>query len=72
MYTAIMTKTQEAQQMGDYQQTDIDAAKAAADFRIVDVSCRLKRIIWRDGRRQSVNSRNLQKLQAQYIWATDF
>lgn len=66
------TKTHGALPMGIYHPTDIDMRKAAADFRLLDVSCRLKRIQWRDGRMQEVTSRELTKLQAAHTWATDF
>jgi len=49
---ATFTKTRDAQPMGQYKPTAVDAAKATAEFRIVDVSCRLKRIVWHNGRQQ--------------------
>ena len=67
-YEAKMTKTHEAQQMGQYKPTSIDAAKAAADFRIVCDGV----IVWRDGDKQRVTKRELAKLCAQHTWATDF
>lgn len=70
---ATMTKTREFRPAGcAVRPTAVDEAKAAADFRIVDVSCRLKRIIWRDGRAEDVTARQLAKLQAAHTWATDF
>jgi len=66
-----MTKTQDAQQAGAYKATSIDAAKAAADFRLIDISCG-NRIVWSDGRRECVNNRQLSKLQATHTWACDF
>ena len=69
---ATFTKTRDAQPMGQYRATAVDARKAAADFRLVDVSCRLKRIVWADGRQQDVTARELTKLQADHTWATDF
>ncbi len=51
--------------------TAIDARKAAADFRILDVGKRYS-IAWKDGRRERVTCRQLAKLQAAHTWATDF
>ena len=68
---ATFTKTQTALPMGQYKPTAIDAAKAAADFRITDVSCG-NFIVWQDGRRERVTDRQLAKLQAAHTWATDF
>ena len=67
-----MTKTQNAQQAGAYKATAVDASKAAADFRILDVSCRMKRIVWHDGTQQDVTEAQLKKLQAAHSWAPDF
>ncbi len=69
---ATFTKTRDAQPMGQYKPTAVDAAKATAEFRIVDVSCRLKRIVWHNGRQQDVTARELTKLQAAHTWAPDF
>lgn len=71
--SATITKTAEFMPQGcALRPTEIDAAKAAADFRILDVSCRLKVIAWRDGTRQRVTARELAKLQASHTWQTDF
>lgn len=64
------TKVQDAQPKGEYQPTAVDAAKAAASFRLVNVSPNI--IVWNDGRQQTVNARELKKLQAAHTWATDF
>ena len=58
--------------MGEYKPTVIDAAKAAADFRLVDVSGPKNRIVWRDGRAEAVTDARLAKLQQVHTWATDF
>jgi hypothetical protein len=55
-----------------YQPTTVDAAKAAADFRVLDVSTARKFIAWNDGRREYVTARQLKTLQASHTWATDF
>lgn len=68
--TASVIKTKSAQPMGTYQPTSVDAAKAAADFRLLQVSPYF--IAWKDGRRETVTSRQLKKLQATHTWATDF
>lgn len=68
---ATCTLIRTAQPMGQYKPTSLDAAKAAADFLLTDVSCG-NRIVWRDGRRETVTDRKLAKLQAAYTWATDF
>lgn len=67
---ATITKTKSAQPMGQYQPTAIDAAKAAADFRLLQVSPYV--IAWKDGRRERVTERQLKKLQAAHTWTTDF
>lgn len=68
----MMIKTHNAQQAGAYKATAVDTSKAAADFRILDVSCRMKRIAWRDGTQQDVTAAQLKKLQAAHSWVTDF
>lgn len=65
---ATLTKIKSATQMGQYQPTAIDARKAAADFRILD----LNTIRWKDGRIESVTRAKLAKLQKLHTWATDF
>ena len=62
----------QAQQQGPYTPTGIDTAKAAAGFRVVDVSGTKNRIIWSDGRAESVTDARLEKLQALHSWAPDF
>lgn len=65
---ATFTKTKSAQQMGEYQPTAIDDAKAAADFRLLDT----RTIRWRDGTTEYVTRAKLSKLQKAHTWATDF
>lgn len=67
---ATCTKTQSAQTMGEYKPTAIDAAKAAADFRLLQVCpCVIR---WQDGRTETVTRPQLTKLQQAHTWATDF
>lgn len=66
----MMTKTQNAQQVGAYKATEIDAKKEAADFRLINVNPNVIR--WNDGRQETVNKRTLAKLQAVHNWAADF
>jgi hypothetical protein len=63
-------KTQSAQPAGEYKPTAIDAAKAAAEFRLLQVSPNVIR--WQDGRTERVTTRQLAKLQAAHAWACDF
>lgn len=72
MPAATITLIKKAQPMGEYKPTAIDARKAAADFRIIDVSGRTNTIRWRDGRTEEVTDRKLAKLQDTHTWATDF
>ena len=67
---ATITKTQDAQPVGVYEPTSVDAAKAAADFRVLSVDPYV--IAWKDGRTERVTSKRLYKLQNSYTWATDF
>lgn len=69
-YTATITKTKSAEAIGTYAPTTIDVAKAAADFRLVQVGPNY--IVWRDGRGERVTERQLTKLQASHTWACDF
>lgn len=65
-----ITKTQEAPPVGEYKPTSVDAAKDAADFRVIGVSPFYVR--WKDGRTEQVTSLQLKRLQAAHTWATDF
>lgn len=69
---ATCTKIQDAQPLGEYTPTTVDAEKKAADFRVVDVSTSKKFIRWRDGRGEYVTGRQLTRLQALHSWAPDF
>lgn len=69
---ATIRKVKDAEPMGEYTPTAVDAAKASADFRLVDVTCAKKVIVWKDGRTERVTSRQLAKLQAAHSWVTDF
>jgi hypothetical protein len=65
-------KVKDAQPMGQYIPTIIDAAKKAVDFRLVDVSGVKNVIVWGDGRSERVTDKQLAKLQSIHSWATDF
>ena len=60
-----------AQPMGEYKPTAIDAAKDAADFRLIAVG-KKNTIVWRNGTSELVTDNKLAKLQACHTWATDF
>ena len=66
-----VTQTQWAQPQGVYIKTEIDNAKAAADFRLT-ARGKKNSIAWRDGRAELVTDRQLEKLQALHSWACDF
>lgn len=57
--------------MGQYQPTDLDAAKADAEFRLIAVG-RKNTIVWANGRSEYVTDAKLAKLQASHHWAADF
>lgn len=69
--TTTCTLIRTAQPMGQYKATSIDAAKAAAAFRLVAVGSK-NSIVWQDGRTELVSDSKLAKLQAANTWATDF
>lgn len=52
--------------------TAIDEAKAAADFRVIQIDRRGAVIDWCDGRREKVTTRRLEALQKSHTWAPDF
>ena len=64
-------KTRSAQPMGQYKPTGVDAAKAAAEFRLIAVGSK-NTIVWADGRSDYVTDAKLSKLQAAHTWAADF
>lgn len=70
MYTATMTKTQDAQPAGEYKPTAQDAEKEAADFRLLQ--CAPYVIRWKDGRTETITGRQLAKLQKLHTWKTDY
>lgn len=65
-----MEKTQEAQKMGEYQETALDVRKREVDFRIINVSPNVIR--WKGGKQETVNARALKSLQANNSWMADF
>lgn len=65
-----MTKVQNAQPLGQYKRTSIDAAKEQADFLLLQVSPYVIR--WANGQTETVNKRKLNKLQKEFSWHTDF
>jgi hypothetical protein len=70
MTTATLTKIKAAEPMGTYTPTAVDDRKAAADFRLINVSPNV--IVWKDGHRERVTDRELTRLQSRNTWATDF
>lgn len=70
--SATITKTKDAQPMGEYVPTLVDARKAAADFRLTACFGSKNAIVWNDGRCETVTNRRLATLQASHAWATDF
>lgn len=69
---ATITRTRDARPMGAGAATDVDAAKAAAGFRLTACPGTRNAITWRDGRQEVVTDARLRKLQAAHSWATDF
>lgn len=69
--TVTFRKVRSAQPCGEYKPTAVDAAKAAADFRIVAMGKKAT-IYWRDGRIEHVTEKQLEKLQQGHSWACDF
>jgi hypothetical protein len=69
--SAVVRKVQDAQPMGNYVATAVDAAKRAVDFRLTDIGSK-NTIIWKDGKVEMVTDRTLEKLQAKHTWAPDF
>ncbi len=65
-----ITKTQNAQTLGQYRPTTVDAAKDAAAFRLISVSPYI--VAWNGGKTERVTARQLKTLQATHTWATDF
>lgn len=68
--TVSITKVKEAVKAGRYKETMIDKVKAEVDFRLVQTNPYF--IIWKDGKGQKVNKRQLDKLQTTHTWTTDF
>lgn len=64
-----LRKVATAPAAGTYNPTSIDAAKASADFVVIDVA---GVIDWKDGRRQFVTKRELNALKAKHTWMTSF
>ena len=66
-----ITKTQNAQTIGIYHQTTVDASKADAEFLLVNVSPYVIR--WKGGDRQVVTANKLSSLQKKFPnWMSDF
>ena len=66
----VMKLIVEAPKMGQYKETTIDKQKREVDFLLKSVNPYFIR--WKDGRGETVNKRQLTKLQAQHTWMTDF
>lgn len=69
---ATITKKKELQPTNVYQPTELDARKAAVDFRITSHCGSKAEIVWRDGRVEYVTRRRMEKLEALHTWACDF
>ena len=65
-----LTKTQEAQTIGNYKATLVDEKKANADFRLTQVNPFY--IKWNNGKGQIVTKRELNRLQKIHTYETDF
>lgn len=70
MTTSIMIQTKVAEKMGEYKMTNVDVKKQNADFLLKSVSPYY--IKWKSGEYQMVNKRDLNKLQKNFTWETDF
>lgn len=70
MANATFTKIADAQPMGQYAATTVDANKTSVDFLVVQTSPYF--ISWKNGEIQKVTSAQLKKLQLSHTWATDF
>jgi hypothetical protein len=68
--TVTITKVADAQPMGIYTPTTVDANKASVDFRLIQVSPKV--IIWKDGTTQKVTDRKFETLKQNHTWTTDF
>jgi len=66
----IFRKTKDAEPMGEYKPTSLDARKKEVDFLLTSVNPYY--IKWRSGDLQKVTKRELVKLQATHSWTTDF
>ena len=64
-----LRKVATTQVAGTYVPTSLDAAKASADFLVIDAA---GVIDWKDGRRQFVTKRELNALKAKHTWMTNF
>jgi hypothetical protein len=69
---ATITQTRTAAPAGIYAPTSVDAAKAAADFRMVAIVGAKTAIVWKDGRSETVTARKLAQLQVVHSSAADF
>lgn len=68
--TVTFVKTAEAQPMGQYKPTLVDAHKSTVDFRLIQVSPKV--IAWKGGAIQKVTDRKFETLTTLHTWATDF
>jgi len=68
--TVTITKVKDAPKTGEYKPTSIDKQKTEVDFKLVQTSPYY--IVWKNGEGQTVNKRQLNKLQKEYTWTTDF
>ena len=69
---ALVTYVKAAQPMGEYKPTSVDAAKADADFLVIEMTRTGAVIDWRNGKRERVSDAKLERLQSSHKWATNF
>jgi hypothetical protein len=71
MNTVIFTKIADAQPMGQYTPTSVDANKSSVDFRLIQVGPKV--IAWNGtGTTEKVTDAKFSRLCTKHTWATDF
>jgi len=68
--TVTFRKIADAQPMGEYKPTSVDANKSTVDFRLIQVGPKV--ITWTNGATQKVTDAKFNKLTKAHTWATDF
>ena len=69
-YKVTFAKIKEAEPVGIYKPTNVDAQKSAAGFRLLQAGPYMIR--WGNGTTEKVSARQLRGLQKLHSWATDF